>query len=117
MPRAPKHCGINGCTTIVRAGTHCPQHRHGWGKGNPRTSTSAHRRWRITVLDNCRHRCQIQYPDICTGTATIADHITATAFGGAEHDPTNGQGACAPCHRRKTAGEGNRAQGNLRELL
>jgi hypothetical protein len=88
------------------------QHKHGWGKGNPRTSTPQHRVWRAQVLRNAGYQCEIRYPGICTGTATIADHIKATAFGGAHYDITNGQAACVPCHRKKSSDEGHIAQGN-----
>ncbi|MFG3338709.1 HNH endonuclease [Glycomyces sp. NPDC048151] len=42
---------------------------------------------------------------ICGGRpATIADHRTPVAEGGA-HTLANGQGVCEPCHDAKTAGE------------
>lgn len=112
MPRAPKHCGINGCTTIVPNGQRCPTHQHGWGKGNPRTKDPRHIAWRKTVLDRAHWQCQIRRPNICLGKANIADHIIATAFGGAEYDPNNGQGACKPCSDWKSSREGHQAQGH-----
>lgn len=111
MPRAPKHCGIQGCTVLVPNGQRCRDHQHGWGKGNPRTKNPKHIAWRLTVLDRCGWRCQLRYPG-CIDDATIADHIIATKLGGAEYDPSNGQGACRPCHDRKSSTEGHQAQGH-----
>lgn len=114
MPRAPKPCGIKGCTVIVPNGQRCADHRHGWptNTGATRTNTAEHRDWRTQVLQRAGHRCQIHYPDICIGTATIADHIKATALGGAHYDLDNGQAACAPCSNRKSSLEGHIAQGH-----
>ena len=67
---------------------------------------------RNQVLNNAGHRCQIRYPGICIGTATIADHIKATAFGGAHYDITNGQAGCEQCSRKKSSDEGHIAQGH-----
>lgn len=110
MPRAPKHCGIQGCTVLVPSGQRCPDHRHGWGKGNPRTTTPQHRDWSRQVRTRDGH-CMIQRPG-CTGTADTADHIVAVAFGGAEYDPANGQAACWSCHGWKSSREGHIAQGH-----
>jgi 5-methylcytosine-specific restriction endonuclease McrA len=112
MPRAPKHCGVNGCVRIVPAGQRCEQHQHRWGKGNPRTSTTEHRAWRASVLKRDAGRCQLQYPGICTYRATIADHIQAIGLGGAPYDLANGQAACRPCSDRKSSREGHQAQGH-----
>lgn len=111
MPRAKKHCGINGCTTLVPGGTNCPEHQHRWGKGNPRTKDPRHEAWRKKVLDRAHWRCEIRYPG-CIGKANIADHIQATKLGGAEYDLANGQGACRPCSDRKSSLEGHLAQGH-----
>lgn len=110
MPRAPKQCGIQGCATIVPNGKRCPQHTHRWGKGNPRTSGQRHIAW-ATAVKNRDGRCMIQLPG-CTGRPDNADHIIATAFGGAQFDLTNGQAACDPCHAKKSSAEGHQAQGH-----
>lgn len=111
-PRAPKVCTFKDCTTLVYNGHRCPSHTtHGWGKGNPRTKTPEHEAWRKAVLERDHYRCRIKYPG-CAGRAGIADHITAVKFGGAPHDITNGQAACRPCHDKKSADEGNTAQGH-----
>ena len=52
-------------------------------------------------------RCRIAYPGICTGASTDVDHIRA----GDDHSFTNLQGACRPCHKRKTNGESQAARG------
>jgi 5-methylcytosine-specific restriction protein A len=113
MPRAPKVCGEIGCAAIVYEGKRkCPQHYKPFGgKGgtSSRTTTSAHKRRRLRVLGRAGYRCQIQYPDICIGTATDFDHITPLAEGGQDSDH-NGQAACRPCHARKSAVEARRAQ-------
>jgi 5-methylcytosine-specific restriction protein A len=111
LPRAPKHCGINGCTELVPNGQRCEQHKHGWGKGNPRTNTRAHRDLRQRVLARDGHTCQIKYPGICIGHATIADHVLALGLGGQDTDDAM-QAACAPCHNRKSSLEGHTAQGH-----
>lgn len=110
MPRAPKHCAINGCMTLVRPGTHCPQHQHNWGKGNPRTTTPEHRAWRAEVLKRDKGQCQLRYPGVCIYRATIADHILATKLGGAPLDLNNGQAACRPCSDKKSSAEGHAAR-------
>lgn len=114
MARAPKHCGVRGCTTLVPGGTRCPAHQHRWDNATRRASKAsdtAHKAWRKAVLDRDKWQCQIRYQG-CTGRATIADHILATKFGGAEHSLANGQAACRPCSDKKSADEGHQAQGH-----
>ncbi len=110
--RAPKHCGIQGCTVLVRPGTRCPAHQHRWGRGSPRTSTKEHKAWRTAILKRDHGQCQLQYPGICIHAATIADHILAIGLGGAEYDLANGQAACKPCSAKKSSAEGHIAQGH-----
>lgn len=107
MPRAPKHCGVNGCTTIVPSGKRCTAHANGW-KNSPRTASSeitSTWQWRQLVpviLERDHHRCQIQYPGRCTGTATVVDKIIP-----ASHRPdlalnqTNLRAACRACNDHK----------------
>lgn len=47
-------------------------------------------------------RCKLCYADICTGPSTEVDHINA----GDDHRLSNLQGACSPCHARKSGREG-----------
>jgi 5-methylcytosine-specific restriction endonuclease McrA len=53
--------------------------------------------------------CEIRYPGICAGEASIADHIeNIAALGIARRDATDPdtmQAACRPCHDQKTAAE------------
>lgn len=78
-----------------------------WTNGRTRTSDPRHKQWRAAVLRNADGRCQINGPT-CTGRADQADHIVPVAEGGAEHDVSNGQGACTACHDVKTAAEAAR---------
>lgn len=95
----------------MRPGQRCPQHQHGWGKGNVRTNTKTHRDRRLRVLKRDRYLCQLRYQDVCIGEATIADHTLALALGGRDTDDAM-QAACLPCHNRKSSAEGHRAQGH-----
>lgn len=72
--------------------------------GTSRTSTTAGKRFRATVLRRDDHRCQkCGYHDP-TGMSLEADHIINHAQGGTD-DPDNGQTLCKRCHRNKTAKE------------
>lgn len=44
----------------------------------------------------------------CDAPAVTVDHVIARAFGGGEGGH-NYQSLCDPCHKRKTAAEGNQA--------
>ncbi len=115
MPRAPKYCAHDDCTTLIPGGTrNCPTHTSRWptDQRTRRTKTPEHEAWRGQVLINARHQCQLRYTGVCIDTATQADHIKPVTEGGPEFDPTNGQGACEPCHRLKSSDEGHRAQGH-----
>jgi 5-methylcytosine-specific restriction endonuclease McrA len=68
--------------------------------GSDRTGTSAHRNWARTVLRRDRECVRCGDRD-----ALEADHILPVAFGGAEHDPANGQALCRTCHKAKTKRE------------
>ena len=107
MPRAPKHCGINGCTTLVPNGKRCPEHDNGW-KNSPRTASSeitSTWQWRQLaklILERDYHRCQIRYPGRCTGTATVVDKISpASRRPGLALDQTNLRAACKSCNDHK----------------
>lgn len=109
MPRARKHCGIDGCKVLVASG-HCEQHTHRFTNGgNTRTQDPRHREWRKAVLANARGRCEIRRPG-CKVRARDADHIVPVSAGGAEFDPKNGQAACPPCHGWKSSMEGHAAR-------
>lgn len=71
-----------------------------WGEGSTRQS----RKTRAFVLARADYRCEIQGPE-CIGEATEDDHIIPRSQGGDEHDPSNRQAACKPCHAEKTKAE------------
>ncbi len=105
MPRAPKKCGREGCEVRVAGARYCPAHKSQWEYNRaPRTSTAGHKAWRLAILNRDHWFCQIRLPG-CTRRATIADHITAVAFGGAQYDLGNGQAACQSCSDEKSKGE------------
>lgn len=111
MPRAPKHCGYHGCTTLVRGGVrYCPDHI-GW-KTSPRTASSqitSTWQWQQIVpviLDRDHRRCQIRYPGRCIGTATVVDKIIPAARRpDLALDPANLRAACKPCNDHKARTE------------
>jgi 5-methylcytosine-specific restriction protein A len=120
MPRAPRHCGINGCVSIVPAGQRCPEHRSTWSTAprsasSKRTSTRAWRQQRAKVLQRDQHTCQLRYPDICIGTATQIDHCISVADGGGD-EMSNCQSVCTPCHQRKSSREAAQARNNWKRL-
>lgn len=114
MPRAPKHCGINGCTVLVPNGKRCPEHQSGW-KTSPRTASSGRTNttiWkalRAKALQRDNYQCQLRGPR-CLGAATQADHIKPVHLGGTDTLP-NIQSVCGPCHNEKTAREAQAARG------
>lgn len=103
MPRAPKHCGINGCTVLVRPGTRCPDHT-GWNT-SPRTAssrvttTTEWKRLRQQVLNDAAHQCQIRYEGVCSGCATVVDKIIpASKRPDLARVRSNLRAACGPCN-------------------
>ncbi|MDO3201212.1 HNH endonuclease [Mycobacteroides abscessus] len=106
MPRAAKHCGYPGCTTLVRGATYCAQHI-GW-KTSARTASRdvldrpEWKQLRPFILKRDQHLCQIRTPGICTGRATVVDKkIPASARPDLALDPENLQAACQPCNDHK----------------
>lgn len=76
-----------------------------WNNHPPHPRAShPHRQWREAVLTRDGYRCQLRYPNRCTGTATEADHILEVADRpDLQYDVANGQAACTACHKKKTA--------------
>ncbi|WP_204806303.1 HNH endonuclease [Mycobacterium riyadhense] len=114
MPRAPRHCGYQGCLELVYPpDRRCPDHI-GW-KTSPRTASSqrtgktAWKRLRNQVLQRDGHQCQIKGPG-CLVHADQVDHIVPVHLGGTD-DPSNAQSCCKPCHDWKTAREARAARG------
>nr|WP_220099000.1 HNH endonuclease [Mycobacteroides abscessus] len=106
MPRAAKHCGYPGCTTLVRGATYCAQHI-GWKTSARTASTDVVTTWqwhqmRGHILTRDHRQCQIRTPGICTGRATVVDKkIPASARPDLALDPENLQAACQPCNDHK----------------
>jgi 5-methylcytosine-specific restriction endonuclease McrA len=135
MKRAPHVCDQQGCPQLVPAGAgrKCPQHRRDDpGKfssvrnSRARTSTAGHRARRASTLRVAGGRCQIRYPNICTGDATVFDHIISLKMYGLlpadiranvtvdmlNAAPWNRQAACEKCSRRKASLEGHYLAGH-----
>jgi 5-methylcytosine-specific restriction endonuclease McrA len=116
VPRAQKHCGYNGCMVLVQGGKRCPEHQYRF-RGDPRTSTPEHRKWRAAVLKRDGYRCQLQLPGRCIGRATEADHIVPVSAGGDPLALWNGRAACVACHRKHSSDQGHLAQGHTPRTL
>lgn len=90
-PRAPKHCGRNGCLALVRGRTYCDEHQPvAWDGGYG--STRQWRKLRAVVLTEepvCRD-CRIN-------PSTEAGHIIPRAYGGTD-ERRNLKGQCHPCN-------------------
>lgn len=118
MPRRPKHpCRHRGCAALVDAPGYCSSHASeasNWAEHIARRG-SRHERGYGTKWDRLRASILARDCGLCQAcqragfvtAATHVDHITPKAQGGTD-DPGNLEALCAPCHRRKTAGEGGR---------
>ena len=80
----------------------------GW-QGSTRRATLGREffRNRAAVLRDAGHRCQIGYPDICTGTANQADHVGDRL----DHRRENLRAACPECHQHRSSQQGGQAAG------
>lgn len=65
---------------------------------------------RKRILSRDRHLCQECQRNDRVTLATDVDHITPKSQGGGDED-SNLQALCTPCHRTKTAREGNARKG------
>jgi 5-methylcytosine-specific restriction protein A len=113
--KTPSICARPGCPEITPT-TYCPAHApKAWvGSTGPKRTIS--KRWkqiRVAVLKRDGYICQLKYLDVCIGRATICDHIVPDSEGGAP-SMANGQAACVPCHRVKTAAEAARGRARTR---
>lgn len=123
MPVAPpKPCNRQGCSALVRSPErYCEQHR----LGRQREQAQARRsdpviRERLAFYSSRAWRAaravQLAKHPLCTAcktegrltAATMVDHVTEIKQGGDRFDPANMQSLCAPCHARKTQGDGGR---------
>lgn len=108
MPRAPRQCPHPGCDNRITTTRYCPEHTvHHWTNGRTHAADADHKTWRAAVLRRDHGLCQTRGPG-CTRRATIADHITPVAEGGARYDVNNGSAICGPCHKAKTQTEATR---------
>jgi len=84
----------------------------GWESKNPRRATLPKDWWRVrwAVLQRDQHRCQIQLPDVCIGTASEVDHVGDRR----DHDPARLRAACKPCHQHRSSRQGGVAEGERR---
>ena len=99
----PFLCEHPGCNARTTGEWLCDQHRRQVGRERPSASKRGygrmHQRWRRMVL----HRFPIC--NLCKrAPSTVADHIVPLSQDGG-WTLENGQGLCASCHGRKTAGE------------
>jgi 5-methylcytosine-specific restriction protein A len=135
MPRAPHKCSEAGCPQLIPAGAgaKCPEHRRESAgrfgsvrNSRARTSTAGHRARRQSTLRQAGGQCQIRYDAICTGSATVFDHIIGlrmwdllpadirarVTVDTLDTAHWNRQAACEPCSRRKTSMEGHYIAGH-----
>jgi hypothetical protein len=114
MARAPRACNERGCPGLVyqQGRRRCEDHHVPWANHQRReethSNTTARKLLKDRVFRRAGGRCQIGYPDICTGKATQLDRINC--YGGYTDD--NCEGLCEPCHRRKSSMEGHAASGH-----
>lgn len=114
MVRAPKVCSEIGCPNLVYepGRRRCDDCYQPWSNHQRRkethSNTTARKLLKRRVFDRAGGRCQIGYPDICTGKATQLDRIDCN--GG--YSDSNCQGLCQACHRRKSSLEGHAAKGH-----
>lgn len=118
MPRAQRRCpGDNGnCIELIRNRRYCDEHTIAWEgertASSRVTSTSEWKRFRAFILDRDHHRCQLRYPSICTGHATVVDKRTPAARRpDLALNPDNAQGACRPCNDHKARTEDKHGKG------
>lgn len=111
MPNAaPKPCSHPGCGILVRDGSsRCSKHpREPWHKSKPTKRVTGRK------LQELRHALFTREPlcVMCKANglvvlATVRDHITPLAEGGADKDD-NTQGLCHDCHDGKSLAEAAR---------
>ena len=103
MPnRIPIACAQPGCPALAQGGSRCPRHRRAYALRPERRQAQAH--YQTTAWRQLRAQVLARDP-ICKlcgrAPSTEADHKTPKAQGG-QDTMENLQGACKPCHSRKT---------------
>src|SRR4051812_7242106 len=85
MPRAPRRCPGDDyqCPNLITTTKYCPDHTVAWRgertASSQVTTTAAWQRLHDFVLARDRRQCQIRYPNICTGYATVVDKTQPAA--------------------------------------
>src|SRR6185437_11943687 len=74
---------------------------------DPAYNTAAWRRARLAAMKRAKWKCEIRIPGVCIGAASQVDHTV-----GLDNDRNHQmlRAACAPCHARVTAQQGNDAR-------
>jgi 5-methylcytosine-specific restriction protein A len=116
---SPKPCAQPACSALVYDGSGwCEKHKRVDGKFSDAHRGSRHQRgygseWdkqRRRVLERDNYLCQVCMKKGWISRARQVDHVLPKAFGGSDDDD-NLQSICVPCHKAKTALEGNMGRG------
>lgn len=96
-PRAPKHCGRTGCTTLVTGRTYCDQHQPEPWSGGPNAwqGHGTTRRQRALVAEVLTE--EPVCADCGMAPSTEAGHIIPRSQGG-QYVRANLKGQCRPCN-------------------
>jgi 5-methylcytosine-specific restriction protein A len=109
MPRAPRRCpGDHGnCTELITNRRYCETHTIAWaGERTASSRITSERVWKEQtkprILQRDGYQCQLRYPGICTGYATVVDKKQPAARRpDLAHDDDNLQAACWSCNDHK----------------
>lgn len=74
---------------------------------DPAYNKAAWRRARDKAMKRAGWKCEIKLPGICIGAATQVDHVDGLD---SDRGHQNLRAACAPCHAKVTAQQGNDAR-------
>lgn len=101
--RGARICPTQGCPNDMP----CTEHtRTPWATSNRRERLpNGWAKLRARILRRDRYRCQTQG---CRARATEVDHV----INNDDHDPTNLQSLCSPCHLKKTLAEAQAGRRN-----
>lgn len=124
MPRRAKSpCRHQGCPDLLDHPGFCEKHRREAFRIQKKIVSKDYKErnrfYQRTAWKNVR-TLQLQLEPLCRKcraagkliAASIVDHITAIADGGAELDLDNLQSLCASCHNTKTRSESKRGGGS-----
>lgn len=74
---------------------------------DPAYNTAEWRRARLACLKRANWKCEIRIQGVCIGAATQVDHVEGLDR---DRQHRNLRAACAPCHAKVTAQQGNDAR-------